>query len=194
MGSGPLAAFKLVRHVARAQRGDTRAFRALYATLHPAVYGYLAARVRVRADAEDLTALTLHRFVDRLDRYDRRKGSVRAWVLTIARNALIDHLRAQRDVAPLSDVEHMLADARFAPDAHDEDPRLQRIRDALADHSPTTREMFALRYGDGLRTAEIAALLGLSEAAVKQRFSRTLRILKQRLATPENEEVAHVPS
>lgn len=192
-----LQRFRLARLVRRAQRGDARAFSALFAALHPVVYGYLAARVRVRADAEDLTAVTLHRFVERLDRYDASRGGVRAWVMSIARNALIDHIRKTRrtDVAPLTDVEHLLADARFAPDGPQVDPRLHQIAEALGDFPPSTREMFALRYGDGLTVAEIAAVLGISEAAAKQRFSRTLRALERKLDPHEKEEeVAHAPS
>ena len=195
--AGRLERFRLARLVRRAERGDQRAFSALFSALHPVVYGYLAARVRVRADAEDLTAMTLHRFVDRLDRYDPSRGGVKAWVMTIARNTLIDHLRktARTEVAPLTDVEHLMADARFSPEGKESDPRLQQVRDALADHSPTTREMFALRYGDGLTIVEIAAMLDMSEAAAKQRFSRTLRALKRKLDNPTpEEEVAHAPS
>lgn len=194
--SGRLERFRLARLVRRAQRGDARAFSALFSALHPVVYGYLAARVRVKADAEDLTAVTLHRFVERLDRYDAVRGGVRAWVMTIARNALIDHVRKTRrtDVAPLADAEHLLADVRFSPDGGEVDPRLQQIREALAEHPPTTREMFALRYGDGLTIAEIAAVLDMSEAAAKQRFSRTIRALKNKLDNPTEEEVAHAPS
>ncbi len=165
--------------------------------LHPLVYGYLAARVRVRADAEDLTADTLHRFVDRIGRYDASKGGVRGWVLTIARNTLIDHVRkaGRQDVAPLEDVEHLLADGRFAPDGGDLDTRQQQVRDALAGHPPATREMFALRYGEGLTVAEIAVVLNMSESAVKQRFSRALRAIKQQLEkTPPEEEAAHAHS
>ena len=193
--SGRLERFRLARLVRRAQRGDARAFSALFSALHPVVYGYLAARVRVKADAEDLTAVTLHRFARRLARYDAARGGVRAWVMTIARNALIDHVRKTRrtDVAPLAG-EHLLADLRFAPDGGEADPRLAQIREALAEHPPTTREMFALRYGDGLTIAEIAAVLDMSEAAAKQRFSRTIRALKDKLDNPNEEEVAHAPS
>jgi RNA polymerase sigma-70 factor (ECF subfamily) len=48
--------------------------------------------------------------------------------------------------------------------------------------------MFAMRFGDGLRYREIGRLLGLSEAAVKQRFSRTLRELRARAKHAANEE------
>lgn len=194
--AGRLERFRLARLARRTQRGDARAFSALFAALHPVVYGYLAARVRVSADAEDLTAVTLHRFVEQIDRYDAARGGVRAWVMTIARNALIDHIRKTRrtDVAPLTEVEHLLADARFSPEGLEADPRLQRISEALAEHPPTTREMFALRYGDGLTVTEIAEVLDMSEAAAKQRFSRTLRALKRKLDDATDKEIAHAPS
>ena len=50
------------------------------------------------------------------------------------------------------------------------------------------RELIALRYADGLRHGEIAQLLGISEAAVRQRVSRALRGLRQ-----EEGELAHDP-
>lgn len=192
--AGRLERFRLARLMRRAQRGDARAFSALFAALHPVVYGYLAARLRVRADAEDLTAVTLHRFVERLDRYDAAKGGVKAWVMTMARNVFIDHLRKTRTTEPLADVEHLLGDARFSPEGPEVDPRLQQVSEALAAFPPSTREMFALRYGDGLTVAEVAAVLEISEAAAKQRFSRTLRALERKLDNPTEEEVAHAPS
>ncbi len=159
------------------------------------VYGYCAARVSVRADAEDLTSSVFHRVVDRMQTYDASRGSVRAWVLTIARNALIDHLRRSRRHAPWSEVEDALADARYGPQTEAVDERLLKVRAALAAYPPQVREMFALRYGDGLRTKEIASLLELSEAAVKQRFSRVLRELKRRAQGGElDEEVGYAHS
>ncbi|MBV1857103.1 MAG: hypothetical protein KUG77_01735, partial [Nannocystaceae bacterium] len=74
--------------------------------------------------------------------------------------------------------------------AGERDPRLQRVRDALAEYPATTREMFALRYGEGLRIAEIAAVLDMSESAAKQRFSRALRAIKEQLQNPSHEEEA----
>jgi RNA polymerase sigma-70 factor (ECF subfamily) len=43
---------------------------------------------------------------------------------------------------------------------------------------PESRQLLELRFGDGLRHAEIAALTGAREAAVKQRLSRLLRSLR----------------
>ena len=61
------------------------------------------------------------------------------------------------------------------------------VRDLIASLPADTREMFGLRFGDGLRYGEIATLLGTSEAAVKQRFSRVLRELRTRTIRMEQE-------
>ena len=188
---GRLSAFRLARVALRAAAGDGRAFRSLFRALHPVVYAYLASRTDGRADAEDLTAQVFTKVVENLSRYDKSRGSPRAWVLTIARNVLIDHLRARREHAPLSEVEEVLADARTVPpDGQDE--RLERVRTAMQRYGADVREMFALRFGDGLRYREIAVVMGTSEAAIKQRFSRVLRELKQRAQRGElDEEVVH---
>ena len=58
----------------------------------------------------------------------------------------------------------------------------------LAEHPAEIREMFALRFGQVLSYREIAACLGLSESAVKQRFSRTLRELRKKARSCEAEQ------
>ena len=50
--------------------------------------------------------------------------------------------------------------------------------------------MFSLRFADGLRLREIAELMDLSEAAVKQRFSRTLRELRAKLRARDPDKAA----
>lgn len=156
------------------------------------MYAYLASRTGSRADAEDLTAQVFAKVVENLSRYDKSRGSPRAWVLAMARNVLVDHLRARREHTSLSDVEGVLADARTIPAEGADDERLDRVRAALQRYGPDVREMFALRFGDGLRYREIAVVMGSSEAAIKQRFSRVLRELRQRARRGElDEDVVH---
>ncbi len=169
------------RLLGKAAAGDVRAFTRLYRELHPVVYAYLARRTSNQADAEDLTARVFERVVERLDTYASERGTVRAWVLGIARNALVDELRRRRPEASAAERAEELADASLVPSrALDHDEAAAFVRTLLADLSPTTREIFALRYADGLRHGEIAALLGISEAAVKQRCSRVRRELEAR--------------
>lgn len=187
---GRLSGIRLARVALRAAAGDGRAFRLLFTSLHPVVHRYLASRTSSRADAEDLTSQVFTKVVERLGSYDRGRGSPRAWVLAIARNVLIDHLRAHRQHASLSEVEEVLGDTRWSPEPTG-DARLDRVRVALARYPPVVREIFALRFGDGLRNREIAVVMGMTDAAVKQRFSRVLRELRRRAEDGELDEVVH---
>jgi RNA polymerase sigma-70 factor (ECF subfamily) len=163
----------------RARRGDERAFRRLYRQLHAPVAGYVFARVRPREDAEDLVSIIFHRFLESWDAYDPSAGSVWTWVMTMTRHRVIDHYRTRRGAEALEDLDEILVCGQ-------PDPELRMIQDEearfldgiLRGEEPQVREAFALRYGQGMSYREIAQVLGISEAAVKQRFSRTLRRLR----------------
>lgn len=171
------------RRLARAREGDGEAFRALYRDLHPEVSRFVARRVRARADAEDLTARVFVAFVERLRDYDRGRGSVRGWLLAIARNAIIDHFRRVRPTAtPGELLDALPCDAAGPLDGLLERERLDQLAALVRGLDPEARELLSLRFADGLRHREVAAILGLQEAAVKQRVSRILRDLRARLS------------
>jgi RNA polymerase sigma-70 factor (ECF subfamily) len=171
----------------RASRGDRAAFVELYRALHPAVSRFVARRVPVRADAEDVVSRTFHRFLERLGQLDPARGSPLGYALALARSAVGDHLRASAArPGPFADgAGPDLAHAGL--DAHAALEREETLRAvaALVEELPAaTRELLALRFGDGLRHADIAAITGASEAAVKQRLSRALRELRAALRAP----------
>lgn len=176
---------RLARLLLSARAGDRAAFRDLYRGLFPDVTRFVGRRVPNSADAEDLVAFVFQRVLERLDRYDPERGTVRAWVLTIARNAIIDHYRARRDHAVLDDAA--LAVSRCPEERLAVDEAARRVSAWLDGCSPQLREMYALRYGEGLRVREVADVLGLSEAAVKQRFARSLRELRTHLRSTASE-------
>lgn len=171
------------RLLARAKAGDTGAFRRLYRELYEPVDRYLSGRLQNREDVEDLIAQLFHRFLERLDSYDSRRGSVATWLLTMARNALVDHYRSQRETVSIESLADILS-------GNGGDPLKDIIRDeeaksvhALLKELPAeTQEMFSLRFGHDMSYRDIALCLGSSETAVKQRFSRGLRELRARLA------------
>lgn len=170
------------RRLARAREGDGEAFRALYRDLYPEVARFVARRVRARADAEDLTARVFVALVERLGDYDRGRGSVRGWLLAIARNAIIDHFRGLRPGAGAGELD-VLPSAEGGPlEGLLQREQLGQLAAVVRELAPDTRELLALRFADGLRHREIAAVLGLQEAAVKQRVSRALRDLRARLS------------
>ena len=70
--------------------------RAWYEAHGQAVYGYLRFHLASADEAEDLTADVFLRAVAAADRFDPARGTARAWLLRIARNALHDHRRRER--------------------------------------------------------------------------------------------------
>jgi RNA polymerase sigma-70 factor (ECF subfamily) len=181
------------RWLGAARAGDTHAFVKLYREVYDPVADYLAVRAPTPEDAEDLIATVFQRFLQNLAKYDARRGSVVAWLVTMARHALIDHLRRLRPSLPVEELAEVLAGR--APDPLEQCIRTEqadRVRRALARQPDPVREMFALHYGQGLRYREIGVLMGMSEAAVKQRFSRVCRELRARLQENESPDRAAV--
>lgn len=173
---------RLARWLAQAAAGNRAAFQALYRALYDPVAGFISRRVASREDAEDLCARVFTRLVEQLASYDPKKGSVTTWVLAMARNAVIDFYRTRRAAVPLDDFEALLSDGAPSPlDALLKEEGMQALVEILTTYPPDLREMLSLHFSEGLRYREIASLMGLSEAAVKQRFSRAIREIRARL-------------
>lgn len=156
-----------------------RDFAGIYEQHVAQVYGFFAYAPASRADAEDLTQQTFERAFRAWSRYDSSRGGLSTWLLVIARNLFVDHLRAKRSAAPASmDVD--LEEIAGAPDRHRVglDPELEL---ALAKLAPRERELVALRFGGDLTGAEIAALTGLTLTNVQQILSRSLRRMRTSL-------------
>src|SRR5213593_191046 len=87
--------------VDRAREGDQAALGALYDRLAARLYRFAYFRLGNRADAEDLTQRTFLKMIEALPRYQRRGIPFEAWFFRIARNGLVDLLRARRSHEPL---------------------------------------------------------------------------------------------
>jgi RNA polymerase sigma factor (sigma-70 family) len=145
------------------------------------VYGFLGYRLRSREDAEDLTQQTFERALKAWRQFDPARGSIGAWLISIARNLLIDHLRRDRsgDVRPLDDQPERLLGVETGPDDIGLEPELEEALVRLPDRA---REVIALRFGGDLNGPEIAELMDLSLANVHQILSRSLRALRAELS------------
>ena len=145
------------------------------------MYGYLAYRLRSRADAEDLTQVTFERAFRAWDSYDEDKGALRTWLVAIARNTLIDHRRRGSSRPRTSPIGAGLAESETGPEEGPEerigiDPDLAAALERL---SRRERSVVSLRFGAELATPQIAEMLDLSVANVQQILSRALRKLRE---------------
>jgi RNA polymerase sigma-70 factor (ECF subfamily) len=165
--------------VRRAQAGEAEAFGRLYDRYVDVVYRFLHARVGDRATAEDFTSETFVRALRRIDSLSFQGRDVGAWLVTIARNILLDHVKSSR-----VRLEVPTADMRDADRATEgpEDAVLQRLTNAellagVAQLSVDQRECVVLRFLQGLSVAETAAAMDRKEGAVKALQHRAVRRL-----------------
>jgi RNA polymerase sigma-70 factor (ECF subfamily) len=187
----PIREARLARLAARAGKGDRTAVVSIYRALHPDVSRFVGRRVASRAEAEDAVAATFHRLLESLGRLDGSRGSVTGYALAVARTVLREGRRTRREAFRLdeaSEPEDPRADA-LGQLLRSEAESLLRRR--LADLPEPTRELLSLRFADGLRWAEIAAVLGEPEGALRQRSSRALRELRESLGGSAGGEFAH---
>ena len=147
-------------------------------TVHD-VYAYVATLLGDSATAEDVVAQAFERAYRKRRSFDRRRGSERAWVFGIARNAALDELRRRRRTTAL--VQEPVAEA--AEPATDDDPdlaaRRATVRAALGRLEPRDRELIALKFHGGLTNADVAALLGTSESNAGTRLHRAMTKLRE---------------
>src|SRR3954467_13394616 len=68
------------------------------------IYGFVAYHVGNRTDAEDLTQQTFERALRAWSRYDPTRAPIGFWLISIARNLVIDHYRARRPEAQLDEL------------------------------------------------------------------------------------------
>src|SRR5690349_13888482 len=111
------------------------------------VYGFFAYRGQSREEAEDLTQLTFERALRAWGRYDPSKAQVSTWLLTIARNLLIDRYRSGAAAPPMDPIEDTPEDRLPTAEldvAHGLRPEVQR---ALSTLDQRAREVVALRFG-----------------------------------------------
>jgi len=158
------------------------AFDALYRQSASDVFAYVMTLLRDRSASEDVTAAAFERAYRKRSGYDPRRGTERAWVFGIARNAALDELRRRNRSAALV-VEPDDPDAVAAFDASQDEreatDRRATVRAALAALDPRERELIALKFHAGLSNGEIATVLGISEANAGTRIHRTVTKLRE---------------
>ena len=158
-------------------------FEALYRECRDDLYGYLAGLLRDRSVAEEVTAQAFERAWRRRRQLDSSRGSARAWLFGIARNAALDEMRRRARTGPSSDSD--TAEAAHQR-SHGRDPAeiavaRTDLRKAFDSLSGRERELVALKFFAGLSNAEIAAVIDTSETNAGTRLHRVVQKLRRYL-------------
>jgi RNA polymerase sigma-70 factor (ECF subfamily) len=193
--SGPLEVLSAEQALVRdLQRGDRQAFASLLAEHQQAVYGYLRARSLDFMHAEDATQEVFLRCYMQRERLDRGT-TIRGWLLGIARNVLLEHLRKvkrSREQAWTElclELDELVTQPTISPlERHGNQDPAALLPVCLDSLGQSARASLEMHYRSGLRLNEIAVKLKRSEGAVKLLMFRARQALKHCLRTRMEQE------
>jgi RNA polymerase sigma-70 factor, ECF subfamily len=162
----------LTRLLRRVARGDQLAFEAVYDQLARPAYGVIRRVLRDPAQSEEVTQEVLLEVWRTASRFDPAQGSAATWVLTIAHRRAIDRVRsaaaaAEREQRTAADVSSPRDEVVDAVEARLDRERVQRCLGGLTE---IQRESITLAYYGGYTYRQVAALLGVTLAAIKTRI------------------------
>ena len=164
------------RAVARAKEGDVSALHFLYVRFADDVCSYVRGIVRDPHEAEDVTQNVFAKLMTAIQRYEERDVPFAAWIITVARNLALDHVRARRQI-PVEEV-------RTSDEGHEQTgfERSQCLREALAGAPRRAARGARPAPHRGLSPREIADRLGKSEGSIHGLHHRGRGALQGRAA------------
>jgi len=166
-----------------ASQGDRDAFGQLYEHYVERIFNYVYYRTGNTHDAEDLTARVFQRAMNHIQKYTDRGVPFSAWLYRIAHNLVANwhRDRSRKQEIPLDDLPILPAKGdhpeRNLVRSQEQDSLLRMIRKLPAER----QNLLILKFVEDLSNAEIGAIMGRSEGAVKTLYHRTLLALRDQL-------------
>jgi RNA polymerase sigma-70 factor (ECF subfamily) len=173
--------------VRRVQRGDIDAFGRLYDNNYRLVYSYVLQRTRHAALAEDLTSETFIRVFRRIGSVKFQGREIQAWIITIARNLMLDHVRSAHSryeqvkgdfepAAILADSAEQAVLARMAG---------SELRAGIAQLTDAQRQCIVLRFYEDCSVAETAVIMRRNTGTIRALQHRAVRRLAALIESPQ---------
>ena len=169
--------------LARASQGEREAFGLLYERYVERIFNYVYYRTGNTNDAEDLTARVFQRAMKHIVNYTDRGVPFSAWLYRIAHNLVANwhRDRSRKQEIPLDDLPILIAKGdhpeRNLVRSQEQDALLKMIRTL----PPERQNLLILKFVEDMSNAEIGAIMGRSEGAVKSLYHRTLLALRDQL-------------
>jgi RNA polymerase sigma-70 factor, ECF subfamily len=175
--------------VARAVDGDGDAFGALFRATLPVIYRNLYGRSGDQTLAEDLASETFVRALRSVKTFQGGSRDFLAWLLRIARNLFLDHVRSARVrwelVVEELPITVAIGDLETEALGRIEGADLRRVLGRL---TPEQQEVVLLRFMEGFSVAEVAVIVGRNEGAVKALQFRAMKSLARLIEQDEGKD------
>ncbi len=168
--------------MSRVAGGDADALGELYDHYGRLVFGVIYRMLGSPESAEEVAQNAFHSVWRQAAAYRPERGSVRTWLLAIARNAAIDWRRSSRnrmDRETVIDESFSLVDDLRVEDRVIASVRAERVRAAVASLPREQREVLSLAFWSGLSQTEIAKRTGVPLGTVKSRVRLGMERLRE---------------
>lgn len=193
--SDPAEPQRLAELVARIARSDEKALADLYDATSGRIFSMVRTITRNLQCAEEVTEDVYWQVWRQALRFDAQRGTVLAWLFTLARSRALDHLRRADAAVPHAEPETLLdnaADERQNPAEVMSAAQTENcLNAALLCLEPLPRQLLSLAFYRGLTHEEIAANMALPLGTVKSHIRRALASLQIHLASNGVKTGAH---
>jgi len=147
------------------------------------VFRFLNSKCNNDYEAEDLSIKTFSKAFDKLNQYNTQYA-FKNWLLTIANNLFIDHLRSNKKTLQAVDIEkeNIVIIADITPTAEDkliQEQHLAQLLQLIKQLKPNYRKVIQLRYFQEYSYKEIAEELDESLSSVKVKLLRARKLLNE---------------
>jgi RNA polymerase sigma-70 factor, ECF subfamily len=170
------------KQLVEAAKKNAENFGRLYDFYFPKVYAFVAAKVRDRDDAEDITGDIFMKVLENLPRYEWRGLPFGAWVFRIARNTLNDYYEKSAKTRTTDiDTAYGVSEDEEKTSPHKKAAKEElagRVKEILADLPERELNVIQLKFFSEMNNREIMHITGLSESNVAVIIYRTLRKIK----------------
>ena len=165
-------------------RRERNAQKRLYDLFSPVMYPVCCRYVKNQMEAEDVLVMAFTKILNKIDQY-KGEGSLEGWMKRIVINEALAHLRSQRSMVVVTDLEEgeFIADEDYHYNRLEEEALIDMISQLPSGY----RSVFNLYAIDGYSHKEIAEKLNISENTSKSQLSRA-RVFLQKLLVKSEEE------
>lgn len=164
--------------LAELQAGSEPALTELYRRLSPHVYALLLRLLGSQADADEILQDTFVTLCAKSHLYDARRGSVRAFVYTLARNLALSQLRVRRSQRDKAELKALAEESTASEPFEDGVLRKILVREALEHLPQPDRELLEHAFILGMSHSQLCEHFGLPLGTVKAKLRRSLTKLR----------------
>src|SRR4030042_1774601 len=165
--------------IAKANKGETKAFGAIYELWAEPIYRFVYLKIRDEDVADDITAEVFLKVWKGIKTF-KIKAEVKfsTWLFAIARNAVIDYYRTTKQTIPLDNLPEIV-DLEGEGDLY---PEQKQLQEALENLRPEYKQVLVLRYVEDQPIAKVAQMMKKKEGNIRALTHRALSELKSRLS------------